>query len=256
MWTWRRRAGTWPTCASGVTASGWSTPPRRPSARSPWSASPCSPAGSRRELEPGLYLVTAYGGPAQPWAEEAEAHPFYMRFGLPRLPEAGRRRFTVSPFGIDRYRVPGAATYFRLELPEARPATPARGHLRSRAALRRPGRDAGDQQEEPASGGRDRPAPGPGRGAGARAGPRPHRDRGGRSRAALRAAAVRPTQRLLLPRGRELLAVVRPLGPPAGLGGRDRAPGGGRVQGAAARGGGGGRDRDRAGSGGPTCWPP
>ncbi|HEY6546968.1 MAG TPA: hypothetical protein VI589_03645, partial [Vicinamibacteria bacterium] len=75
------------------------------------------------ELEPGLYLVTAYGGLPQPWAEESAAHPLYMRFGLPRLPEAGRRRFAISPIGIDRYRVPGAASYFRLELPEAQAAT-------------------------------------------------------------------------------------------------------------------------------------
>jgi hypothetical protein len=74
------------------------------------------------DLEPGRYLLTAYGGPAQPWAEEADAHPLYVRFGLPRLPEAGRRRFTTSPLGIDRYLVPGGATYFRLELDEAQPA--------------------------------------------------------------------------------------------------------------------------------------
>ncbi|HEY6548267.1 MAG TPA: hypothetical protein VI589_10185, partial [Vicinamibacteria bacterium] len=75
------------------------------------------------ELEPGLYQVTAYGGPPQAWAEEGDAHPLFLRFGLPRLPEAGRRKFTLGPFGIDRYLVPGAASYFRLELPEARPAT-------------------------------------------------------------------------------------------------------------------------------------
>jgi hypothetical protein len=75
------------------------------------------------DLEPGLYLVTAYGGPPQPWDDEGEAHPLYLRFGFPRLPEAGRRRLTVSPFGIDRYLVPGAANYVRLELGEALPAT-------------------------------------------------------------------------------------------------------------------------------------
>lgn len=74
------------------------------------------------DLEPGLYRLTAYGGPSQPWAEEADAHPLYVRFGVPRLPEAGRRRFETSPLGVDRYLVPGAATYFRLELPEALPA--------------------------------------------------------------------------------------------------------------------------------------
>ncbi len=75
------------------------------------------------ELDPGLYLVTAYGGPGQPWAEESDAHPLHLRFGLPRLPEAGRRRMVAGPFGVDRFLVPGAATYFRLELEEARPAT-------------------------------------------------------------------------------------------------------------------------------------
>ena len=75
------------------------------------------------ELDPGIYLVTAYGGPGQPWAEESEARPLYLRFGLPRLPEAGRRRMIAGPFGIDRFLVPGAATYFRIELPEARPAS-------------------------------------------------------------------------------------------------------------------------------------
>jgi hypothetical protein len=74
-------------------------------------------------LEPGLYLLTAYGGPPQPWAEDDGSQPFHLRYGIPLLPEAGRRRFSVSPFGLDRYRVPGGATYFRLELPEARPAT-------------------------------------------------------------------------------------------------------------------------------------
>jgi hypothetical protein len=74
-------------------------------------------------LDPGLYLLTAYGGPALPWAEDDGAHPLHLRAGLPRLPVAGRRRFEVSPFGIDRYRVPGEATYVRAELPEARPLT-------------------------------------------------------------------------------------------------------------------------------------
>jgi hypothetical protein len=71
------------------------------------------------ELDPGLYLLTAYGGPPQPWSEDSESHPFYLRSGIPRLGEAGRQSFIVSPFGLDRYLVPRKATYFRLELPEA-----------------------------------------------------------------------------------------------------------------------------------------
>jgi hypothetical protein len=75
------------------------------------------------KLNPGLYLLTAYGGPSQAWAEESTEHPLLLRSGTPQLPEAGRQRMTSSPFGIDRFLVPGTATYFRLELPEAKPAS-------------------------------------------------------------------------------------------------------------------------------------
>src|SRR5204863_9579095 len=43
--------------------------------------------------------------------------------GIPGPPPAGRRRSSVSPFGAGRWLVPGDTSYFRLELPEARPAT-------------------------------------------------------------------------------------------------------------------------------------
>src|SRR6266566_1841515 len=75
------------------------------------------------DLNPGLYLLTAYGGVSQPQAEESAEHPLHLRFGIPRPGVVGRRRFTMSPFGADRWLVPGDASYFRLELPEARPAT-------------------------------------------------------------------------------------------------------------------------------------
>jgi len=72
-------------------------------------------------LEPGLYLLTAYGGVAQPWAEGSDAHPFYLRWGEPSLPATGRRRYVISPFGEDHYRLPDNVNFFRAELPEARP---------------------------------------------------------------------------------------------------------------------------------------
>src|SRR6266566_3281680 len=75
------------------------------------------------DLNPGLYLLTAYGGVSQPQAEESAEHPLHLRFGIPRPGVVGRRRFTMSPFGADRWLVPGDVSYFRLELPEARPAT-------------------------------------------------------------------------------------------------------------------------------------
>ncbi|MBI3785091.1 MAG: hypothetical protein HY270_17005 [Deltaproteobacteria bacterium] len=78
-------------------------------------------------LDPGLYLLTAYGGFSQPWANDSREHPFYLRSGIPKRPEVARSHHAVSPFGIDRWLVPGDATYFRLELPEARPATLSAG---------------------------------------------------------------------------------------------------------------------------------
>ena len=94
-------------------------------------------------LEPGLYLVTLYGGPAQPWSEQSEDHPFFLRWGTPRLALASRHRQVVSPFGVDRFWVPGGATYFQIELPEARPASLQVGEL----AAERPFDNSGASQE-------------------------------------------------------------------------------------------------------------
>ncbi len=73
-------------------------------------------------LEPGLYLVSAYGGPAKPWAKTSDEHPLHLRMGIPTLDDALRQTFVASPFGIDRFLVPATASFFRLELPEAEDA--------------------------------------------------------------------------------------------------------------------------------------
>ncbi|MEJ2693539.1 MAG: hypothetical protein P8166_10895, partial [Candidatus Thiodiazotropha sp.] len=75
------------------------------------------------DLNPGLYRLTAYGGSPQPWAEQSDDSPLYIRYGIPRLDVAGRRQGNVSLFGIDRWLVPHQANYFRLELPQALPAS-------------------------------------------------------------------------------------------------------------------------------------
>jgi len=67
-------------------------------------------------LEPGLYLLTAYGGVGEAWAKGSDARPLYLRFGIPTLAEAARLRRTASPFGIDRFLVPKPANHFRLQL--------------------------------------------------------------------------------------------------------------------------------------------
>lgn len=75
------------------------------------------------DLEPGLYLISAYGGTPLPWDHDNEASPLYLRYGIAELGSATRSRFTVSPFGVDRFIAPGASTYFRLELPKAAEAS-------------------------------------------------------------------------------------------------------------------------------------
>lgn len=74
-------------------------------------------------LDAGLYLVTAYGGVPEKWTADTEAYPFYLRWGVPSLGSAGRRRLVAGPLGRDLWRVPASASYFRLELPELRTAS-------------------------------------------------------------------------------------------------------------------------------------
>lgn len=74
------------------------------------------------KLTPGLYLLTAYGGPSLIWTEESAAQPFQLRWGVPGLAPALRQRFVMNELGVERFRVPAGPTYFRLELPEARDA--------------------------------------------------------------------------------------------------------------------------------------
>ena len=73
------------------------------------------------DLEPGLYLLSAYGSPGEPWAEESPEHPLCLTWGFPQLGVAGRARHAVGASGIDRFLIAGAATFAGLELPEARP---------------------------------------------------------------------------------------------------------------------------------------
>ena len=69
------------------------------------------------KVEPGTYLVTAYGGPALGWADGAADTPFLVRSGLsPRLRE-GWASGTVGPMGSEVFEAPARAGQFRLSLP-------------------------------------------------------------------------------------------------------------------------------------------
>lgn len=73
-------------------------------------------------LEPGTYLVTAYGGPAATWADGDTTQPFHIRFGASDALLAGWVGGTIGPFGRELYRIDGSARQFRLALPASAPA--------------------------------------------------------------------------------------------------------------------------------------
>lgn len=80
------------------------------------------------DLNPGLYLLTCYGGPAREWAKEVERakkekrQPFYLRMGIPYLGTNGQRLLEVSPFGRDTFMVSKETDFFQLVREEKKPA--------------------------------------------------------------------------------------------------------------------------------------
>ncbi len=87
-------------------------------------ARPGEPIGVCRlsaKLPAGLYLLTAYGGPARDWAEDEDAsagHALHLRYGIPPLSSVGRSKRTLSPFGLDRFHLPSESRQVQLEVSE------------------------------------------------------------------------------------------------------------------------------------------
>jgi hypothetical protein len=80
-------------------------------------------------LNAGLYLVTLYGGPGQPWSIDAPEHPLYLRWGYPHLAETGRRHYQLSPFGEDRFVLPAGVDLVHVEIPKAQALSLTSGWL-------------------------------------------------------------------------------------------------------------------------------
>ncbi len=74
-------------------------------------------------LEPGLYLLSAYGGPGQAWAQEGPERPLWLQAGIERLGEAGRRAGRLDATGEARFLIPGESDHVELALPQARPVS-------------------------------------------------------------------------------------------------------------------------------------
>jgi hypothetical protein len=72
-------------------------------------------------VEPGSYLVTAYGGPALAWADGGTAQPLYLRSGSAPALADGWVRGQIGPFGSQIYEVGSRETSFRLDLADPAP---------------------------------------------------------------------------------------------------------------------------------------
>jgi hypothetical protein len=66
------------------------------------------------DLNPGLYLLSCYGGPLQKWSEDKGETPLYLRWGVPYIGENGQHLFTLSPFGRDVFMVGKSSNFFQL----------------------------------------------------------------------------------------------------------------------------------------------
>jgi hypothetical protein len=69
-------------------------------------------------VEPGRYVVTAYGGAALVWPEGGAAQPFLLRRIEPGSLAAGVAEGVIGPFGSARFEAPAGYDTFRLELPK------------------------------------------------------------------------------------------------------------------------------------------
>ncbi|PNG27193.1 hypothetical protein CR492_03635 [Methylocella silvestris] len=74
------------------------------------------------DVEPGLYLATAYGGPPAVWADLSTDNPLHVRAGPPRSLAGGWFEGVIDASGSARFKIPPPATDVRLELPESAPA--------------------------------------------------------------------------------------------------------------------------------------
>ncbi|MEF3365688.1 hypothetical protein V3H18_03980 [Methylocystis sp. 9N] len=73
-------------------------------------------------LEPGRYIVTAYGGEKLVWAQGGNAQPFMLRLNEPETLAAGVAEGVIGPFGAARYDAPASYDAFRLDLAQQTPA--------------------------------------------------------------------------------------------------------------------------------------
>jgi len=75
---------------------------------------PMTYAEFHHDMNPGLYLLTCYGGEALAWTNDSGEHPFSLRMGIPELGINGKQIVTISTFGRDTFLLPQETNFFQL----------------------------------------------------------------------------------------------------------------------------------------------
>ena len=78
------------------------------------SGQPMTYAEFHHDMNPGLYLLTCYGGEPLAWAKDSVEYPFFLRMGIPEHGKNGKQIVTISPFGRDTFLLPGETNFFQL----------------------------------------------------------------------------------------------------------------------------------------------
>ncbi|RUM23295.1 DUF1311 domain-containing protein [Rhizobium vallis] len=94
---------------------------------------PMTRATLKGTVEPGRYLVTAYGGQKLVWTNSDAAEPFHIRTGTQVSLAGGIAEGVIGPFGSVRFEAPADLDTFRLALPQSAPATLRAGRISNAA---------------------------------------------------------------------------------------------------------------------------
>ncbi len=79
------------------------------------------------DVEPGTYMVAAYGGPRMTWADGDQSTPCFLRAGSRSDLAGAWVSGTMGPSGLEIFAVPDWAAALRLDLPKSAPVALAIG---------------------------------------------------------------------------------------------------------------------------------
>jgi uncharacterized protein len=104
-------------------------------------------------VEPGVYVVTAYGGEPIVWTNGDKASPFRIRKAKLHNATGGMAEGLIGPFGVERFELSASANHVRLELPEPVAATlrGMRGSYAPQAVISKAHRDPAADIDLPAN---------------------------------------------------------------------------------------------------------